>query len=60
MPLPFAALERIDRACTLFERCWRSGPRPDLRDYLSGAGEERRALFRELLKVELEYRQKCG
>src|SRR5262245_56725451 len=58
--LPFDALERIDRACTLFEQAWRSGPRPDLRDYLSGTGDERGALFCELLKVELECRLKGG
>lgn len=60
MPLPFDALERIDRVCTRFEECWRNGPRPDLRDFLAGDGEERRALFRELLQVELEYRRKGG
>jgi WD40 repeat protein/predicted Ser/Thr protein kinase len=59
-PLPFDALERIDRACTRFEQAWRNGPRPDLRDYLAGTGAERTALFRELLKVELECRVKRG
>ena len=58
--LPFDALERIDRACTRFEQAWRSGPRPDLGDYLAGTGDERSALFRELLKVELECRLKRG
>src|SRR5262245_62002942 len=59
-PLPFDALQRVDRACTRFEQAWRSGPRPDLRDYLAGTGDERRALFCELLKVELECRLKRG
>src|SRR6516164_11289769 len=59
-PLPFDALERIDRACTRFEQAWRSGPRPDLRDYLAGTGDERTALFCELLKVELECRLQRG
>jgi len=59
-PLPFDALQRIDRACTRFEQAWRSGPRPDLRDYLAGTGDERIALFCELLKVELECRLKRG
>jgi WD40 repeat protein/predicted Ser/Thr protein kinase len=58
--LPFDALERIDRACTLFERAWRGGPRPDLHDYLAGTGDERTALFYELLKVELECRLRRG
>src|SRR5262245_25411613 len=65
-PLPFDALERIDRACTRFERAWRAGgvnppaPRPDLGDYLAGTGAGRRALLGELLKVELECRLKRG
>src|SRR6516162_8230214 len=59
-PLPFDALQRIDRACTCFEQAWRSGPRPDLRDYLAGTGDERTALFCELLKVELECRLQRG
>jgi serine/threonine protein kinase len=58
--LHFDALERIDRACTRFEQAWRSGPRPDLRDYLAGTGDERTALFCELLKVELECRLNRG
>src|SRR5215468_575953 len=56
--LPFDALQRIDCACTRFEQAWRSSPRPDLRDYLAGSGDERATLFCELLKVELEYRLK--
>src|SRR6516165_1382844 len=59
-PLAFDALQRVDRACTRFEQTWRSGPRPDLCDYLAGAGDERVALFCELLKVELECRLKRG
>jgi eukaryotic-like serine/threonine-protein kinase len=59
-PLSFEALQRVDRACTRFEQAWRSGPRPELRDYLAGTGDERIALFCELLKVELECRLKRG
>jgi len=58
--LHFDALERIDRACTRFEQAWRGGQRPDLREYLAGTGDERVALFCELLKVELEWRFKRG
>jgi WD40 repeat protein/predicted Ser/Thr protein kinase len=58
--LPLDALERIDRACTRFEQAWRSRRRPDLCDYLAGTGDERGALFCELLKVELECRLKRG
>jgi WD40 repeat protein len=59
-PLPLAALERIDEVCTRFEQRWRGGSRPDLRDYLAGAGPELAALSRELLKIDLEYRLKRG
>lgn len=58
--LSLAALERIDAVCTEFEQLWRIGQRPDLRDHITGTGAERQALFRELLKVELEYRLKRG
>src|SRR5207237_8459044 len=58
--LPFETLQRIDRACTRFEAAWRGGGRPDLRAYLAGTGDERTALFCELLKVELECRLKRG
>src|SRR6516165_7679342 len=58
--LAFDALQRIDRACTLFEQAWRNNSRPDLRDYLAGSGDERTALFCELLKVELECRLQRG
>src|SRR4029079_6645408 len=58
--LPFDALQRIDRACTSFERAWRGGQRPDLRDFLAGWGAERSAVLCELLKVELECRRKRG
>ncbi len=64
MPLPFDSLARIDQICSRFESAWRSGPRPDLGDFLgdipAGTGDERRALFAELLKVDLEYRLKRG
>ncbi len=59
-PLSVEALERIDEICTRFERSWRGGMRPNPRDYLAGEGLERAALFRELLKVDLEYRLKHG
>jgi WD40 repeat protein/predicted Ser/Thr protein kinase len=58
--LPLTVLERIDEVCTRFEKRWRNGHRPDIRDFLDGAGEERQALFRALLELELEYRRKRG
>ena len=59
-PFPLSVLERIDEVCTHFEQRWQSGTTPDLRDFLEGTGPERAALFRELVKVELEYRLKRG
>jgi WD40 repeat protein/tRNA A-37 threonylcarbamoyl transferase component Bud32 len=55
-PLPLSLELRIDAACCSFEAAWKNGPR--IEDYLAGAGEaERGPLLRELLRVELHYRQ---
>ena len=53
--------ERTDRACDTFEARLRAGERPRLEEYLNGvAGDEKRALLRELLRLEVEYRRKQG
>ncbi len=52
---------RIDAACDRFEAAWRSGPRPDLADYLDlPPGPVRDRLVRELLALDLEFRQAAG
>lgn len=57
--LSLPAKERIDRVCLAFEDAWRSGDRPRLEYFVSGAVEpERSALLRELLLLEFEYRRR--
>jgi O-acetyl-ADP-ribose deacetylase (regulator of RNase III)/tRNA A-37 threonylcarbamoyl transferase component Bud32 len=52
---------RIDAVCQSFEEAWKAGQRPRLEDYLGSAeGPERRALLRELLSLEWEYRTRIG
>lgn len=53
--------ERTDRACDAFEARLKSGGRPRLEEFLDRApGEEKRALLRELLRLELEHRRGQG
>jgi hypothetical protein len=59
--LPLQILKRIDEACLRFEAGWLAGGRPRLSEFLGGAeGAERSALLAELLKLELDYRRRCG
>lgn len=58
--LSLDVLERIDEVCVRYEQLWRSGAEPNLRDFLTGTGQERQRLFRELVAVELDYRLKRG
>ena len=53
--------ERIDTVCDQFEREFRAGQRPALESVLATVvAKERPALFRALLELELELRQKAG
>jgi serine/threonine-protein kinase len=58
--LPPGAWERLERVLERFEDAWRAGGRPALEDYLTGAGDERRALLIELVHADLHYRLKAG
>src|SRR5574340_1141728 len=59
--LPLAGKERIDEVCAAFERAWQRGERPRIEEYLGAtAGPERSGLLRELLLLELDYRQRGG
>jgi hypothetical protein len=56
---------RIEEACTRFEATWQAagadGPAPRVGEYLGEeAGPERSALLRELLRLDLHYRQQRG
>jgi eukaryotic-like serine/threonine-protein kinase len=56
-----ADLQEIDALCDQFEAAGRSGARPELAHYLAQASfAARRALFRELLHLDLEIRQAQG
>jgi tetratricopeptide (TPR) repeat protein len=52
---------RIDEACNRFEVAWRTGGTPQVLDFLVGwEGAERAALLRELVLLEMHYRQGRG
>jgi lipoprotein NlpI len=54
-------LRRIDGVCARFEGAWQAGPPPHLEAFLTGeTGPERTELLRELLLLELHYRQARG
>ena len=59
--LPLDAKRRIDKVCLEFEAAWKSGQRPQIERYLSAVpAVERAGLFRELLFLDLEYRNRTG
>lgn len=54
-------LKRIDTICETFERSWRTGAPLDLKSLvLAASPSSSRLLFRELLAIELEYRNQRG
>jgi hypothetical protein len=54
-------LQRVDEICDRFEDAWKTGQRPGIEDYLGDAPQqERAALLRELLSLELAYRRQSG
>ena len=58
---PSGPAGRIDPVCDRFESDWLAGGRPRLEDYLSEVSEvDRTALLRELLSLDLEYRNGLG
>jgi serine/threonine-protein kinase len=59
--LSLAATRRINSACNSFEQAWQAGARPRIEDYLDRVAEaERNDLLRELIALEMDYRQKAG
>src|SRR5215831_5805711 len=55
------AVCRLEEACCRFEQDWQAGRRPRLADFVAGsAGDERLALLRELLCLEVHYRRQAG
>ena len=54
-------LEDIDRVCVDFEHAWQEGPSPQVADYVVRITEKgRRALLRELLLLDVDYRTRRG
>ena len=52
---------RLDEVCDRFEAAWRAGARPRIEEYLGDVtGAARLALLRELLALEVHYRQRGG
>jgi WD40 repeat protein/serine/threonine protein kinase len=59
--LPVDERRQIDRICTRFESLWKQGLSPCLEDHLHEvAGPVRAHLLRELLLIDLDYRQRGG
>jgi serine/threonine-protein kinase len=55
------AVWRLEEACCRFEEAWQTGQRPTLEDFVATLeGEERLALLRELLRLEVHYRRRAG
>ncbi|MGD0283963.1 MAG: serine/threonine-protein kinase, partial [Dissulfurispiraceae bacterium] len=53
--------EQVDAICQAFETQWQSGKRPAVSEFVSGIEEPvRSVLLRELLLLDIEYRQKTG
>ena len=53
--------DRVDMICDAFEKAWKAGEQPHIEDFLRDTDESvRTTLLKELLAVELEFRQKNG
>jgi tRNA A-37 threonylcarbamoyl transferase component Bud32 len=53
--------DEIDVLCDRFEAEWKAGGRPEIKKYVAGAPTPARpGLVRELLKLDIDYRRKCG
>jgi serine/threonine protein kinase len=59
--LPPEVFREVDSACERFEAEWKAGTKPQIAGYLTDTQEPvRSALLRELLLLDIEYRQKAG
>jgi formylglycine-generating enzyme required for sulfatase activity len=56
-----ARVHRAEGECDRFEAAWKAGQRPRIEDHLTCVPElERPALLRELILLEVDYRQQAG
>jgi tetratricopeptide (TPR) repeat protein len=59
--LPLTLARQVDEVCLRFEAAWQAGERPRIEDYLAGVEASERPVFlRELLLLDLEYRNNAG
>jgi hypothetical protein len=59
--LPRPTIHRVDQIGDQFEDAWIAGQRPRIKDYLEKVPEpERPALLRQLIRLELHYRNQAG
>jgi tetratricopeptide (TPR) repeat protein len=55
-----ALAQRVDAACDRLEKAWQAGQRPLLEEYLADVPEAVSVLLRELILVDVLYRQREG
>jgi hypothetical protein len=59
-PQDLSVARQVDQACNRFEAAWRTG-QPRIEDHLEGwQGEERLALLRELVLLDVHHRRQRG
>ena len=59
--LPLSGIRRVNATADNFEQAWRAGQRPRIEDFLGAVPEaERLALRRELVALDMDYRQQAG
>ena len=58
--MSLSTMRRHDALCLEFERAWQDNLAPKLEDYLTREPEDKEALLRELLFIEVEYQRRAG
>ena len=58
--LEAAEKQKFEEAIARFEQAWHSGARPVLADFLPAGGPLRALLLKELVAIDLEFRQQRG
>ena len=59
--LPLSMAQRVDAACSRFDKAWKEGQRPRIESFLGETLDpERAALLRELIPLDADYRRRNG
>jgi WD40 repeat protein len=59
--LPVDLARQVNQVCNRFEAAWKTGPAPELEDFLTEVADPgRSALLRELLVLDVHYRRQRG